>query len=106
MGNEAGCGCGCGTSKNDTLRIGMNPQENTMNTETSTIVSLEGLTCGHCIASVTEEIEALEAVTSISIELVAGGISTATITSTAPLSTAEISEAVAEAGYTLIGENA
>lgn len=104
MGNESGCGCG--TTKNNSLTIGTAPRENNMSTETNTIVSLEGLTCGHCVASVTEEIEALEAVTSVSIELVAGGISTATISSTGPLSTSEISEAVAEAGYTLIGDDA
>lgn len=106
MGNGSGCGCGCGTPRNETLTIGMAPQENIMSNETKTIVSLEGLTCGHCVASVTEEIEALDAVTSVNVELVAGGISTATISSTAPLSTADISEAVAEAGYTLVGDNA
>lgn len=69
-------------------------------------VSISGMTCGHCAASVTEEIEAIAGVDSVDIDLNAGGTSTATITSVGDLDEAEVSEAVAEAGYTLISNNA
>ncbi|RZU63030.1 heavy-metal-associated domain-containing protein [Zhihengliuella halotolerans] len=69
-------------------------------------VSISGMTCGHCVASVTEEIEAIAGVDSVDIDLNAGGTSTATITSVGDLDEAEVSEAVAEAGYTLISNNA
>lgn len=72
----------------------------------STIVSISGMTCGHCVNSVTEELTALPAVQDVSVELNAGGISTATITSAAALSVAEISEAVAEAGYLVVADQA
>ena len=48
----------------------------------STTVNVSGMTCGHCVSSVSEELEALSGVEKIDIDLNAGGISTVTITST------------------------
>jgi copper chaperone CopZ len=76
-----------------------------MNTITTT-VSVSGMTCGHCISSVSEEIESLAGVEGVDVDLNAGGISTVTITSSQELSTAEIGEAVAEAGYLVVANNA
>jgi copper chaperone CopZ len=78
-------------------------QEDNVNTTT---VSIDGMTCGHCVNAVTEEIEALDGVQGVAVELVKGGISTATVTSTRPIDEATISEAVAEAGYTVVSNNA
>ena len=58
-----------------------------------------GMTCGHCIASVTEELEELTGVRDVSVHLVAGGTSTVTITSEQPLTDDTVRTAVAEAGY-------
>ena len=66
---------------------------------TTTRVSVSGMTCGHCVSAVSEELEALAGVEEVSVELNAGGISTVTITSSTELSPSEIGEAVAEAGY-------
>ncbi|MBG6084614.1 heavy-metal-associated domain-containing protein [Zhihengliuella flava] len=68
-------------------------------------VSISGMTCGHCVSSVKEEIGAIAGVDSVDVDLNAGGVSTATITSVSPLSEATVSEAVAEAGYTLVSNN-
>jgi copper chaperone CopZ len=76
-----------------------------MNTITTT-VSVSGMTCGHCISSVSEEIESLAGVEGVDVDLNAGGISTVTITSSQELSPAEIGEAVAEAGYLVVANNA
>jgi copper chaperone CopZ len=76
-----------------------------MNTITTT-VSVSGMTCGHCISSVSEEIESLAGVERVDVDLNAGGISTVTITSSQELSPAEIGEAVAEAGYLVVANNA
>ena len=73
---------------------------------TSTTVSVSGMTCGHCVSSVSEELESLAGVEEVDVELNAGGISTVTITSTQELSPSEISEAVAEAGYLVIANQA
>ncbi|MEO8281871.1 MAG: heavy-metal-associated domain-containing protein [Pseudarthrobacter sp.] len=72
----------------------------------STTVSVSGMTCGHCISSVSEEIESLAGVEGVDVDLNAGGISTVTITSSQKLSPAEIGEAVAEAGYLVVANDA
>ncbi|WP_104174553.1 heavy-metal-associated domain-containing protein [Arthrobacter sp. Y81] len=72
----------------------------------STTVNVSGMTCGHCVSSVSEELEALEGVEAIDVDLNAGGISTVTITSEKALSRSEIGEAVAEAGYLVVANEA
>lgn len=73
---------------------------------TTTEVSVSGMTCGHCVSAVTEELEALEGVQRVDVDLNAGGVSTVTITSAKELSPAEIGEAVAEAGYLVVANEA
>ncbi|WP_026556309.1 heavy-metal-associated domain-containing protein [Arthrobacter sp. 35W] len=68
----------------------------------TTTVNISGMTCGHCVSSVTEELSALAGVTGVAIELNKGGISRATVTSSLTLSPEEIGEAVAEAGYLVV----
>lgn len=66
-------------------------------TEASTY-RVEGMTCGHCVASVMEEISALDGATAVDVELVAGGVSTVTVTG--PVSSDTVRTAIQEAGYT------
>ncbi|XAS64067.1 cation transporter [Micrococcaceae bacterium Sec5.8] len=68
----------------------------------STIVNVSGMTCGHCVSSVSEELESLAGVEKVDVDLNAGGISTVTITSAGALSSSQIGEAVAEAGYLVV----
>ncbi|WP_230012595.1 heavy-metal-associated domain-containing protein [Microbacterium sp. Bi128] len=72
----------------------------------STTVNVSGMTCGHCVSSVSEELEALSGVEKIDVDLNAGGISTITITSNEALSSSEIGEAIAEAGYLVVASEA
>jgi copper chaperone CopZ len=72
----------------------------------TTTVSVSGMTCGHCVSAVSEELESLAGVEAVDVELNAGGISTVTITSTSELSPSEIGEAVAEAGYLVVANEA
>jgi copper chaperone len=72
----------------------------------STTVNVSGMTCGHCVSSVSEELEALSGVEKVDVDLNAGGISTVTITSSETLSSSEIGEAVAEAGYLVVASEA
>ncbi|KAA1380303.1 heavy-metal-associated domain-containing protein [Aeromicrobium fastidiosum] len=60
-----------------------------------------GMTCEHCVQAVTEELTALDGVTSVTIDLAAGGTSDVTVHSSAPLDPADVAEAVDEAGYVL-----
>lgn len=66
-----------------------------------TTVNVSGMTCQHCVRSVTEELGALDGVQSVDVELVAGGVSPVVVTSTRELGTDEIEDAVDEAGYSV-----
>ena len=66
------------------------------------IVKVQGLTCGHCAHAVTEEISALDGVTTVSVDLVPNGISTVTVAADVDLTTEALAAALTEAGdYTL-----
>lgn len=57
-----------------------------------------GMTCGHCVMSVTEEITAVQGVTDVQVDLASGQVR---VTSEQPVSTEQVREAVEEAGYSL-----
>jgi copper chaperone len=63
-----------------------------------TTYTVTGMTCGHCVASVTEEISEIDGVTDVAVELSTGAV---TVTSTEPVSDADVRTAVEEAGYRL-----
>ncbi|MGK4219141.1 heavy-metal-associated domain-containing protein [Kocuria marina] len=63
---------------------------------------MEGMTCGHCASSVTEELTTVDGVSEVHIDLVAGGISTVTVTADRALSVEAVRAAVKAAGYTLV----
>lgn len=107
----SGACCGSGntthhTSHNTTGPVNQSPTKEQAMSTVSTTVEVSGMTCGHCVSSVSEELEALAGVESVDVDLNAGGISTVTITSDKALSPAEIGEAVAEAGYLVVANEA
>jgi copper chaperone len=63
-----------------------------------TTYGVEGMTCGHCVSAVIEEIEALDGVTSVSVDLAPGGRSTVKVAGTRQLSDVEVAAALDEAG--------
>ncbi|MEX5269650.1 heavy-metal-associated domain-containing protein [Kocuria sabuli] len=67
-----------------------------------TTVNVSGMTCQHCVRSVTEELTALDGVESVDVDLVAGGASPVVVTSSRELGHEEIAEAVEEAGYSVV----
>ena len=69
-----------------------------MSTASYTVV---GMTCGHCVRAVTEELSALPGVEDVRVDLVAGGSSPVVVTSQGPLDDAAVGAAVTEAGYAL-----
>lgn len=66
-------------------------------THTSQYV-VTGMTCAHCVASVSEEVGEIIGVTDVRVDLPTGGV---TVTSDRFLSRAEVAAAVDEAGYAL-----
>ena len=68
-----------------------------MSTSTYTVV---GMTCSHCVNSVTEEVTQVPGVTGVEVDLASGGL---TITSDAPVADDAVRAAVEEAGYEVAG---
>ena len=66
-----------------------------MSTETYTVT---GMTCGHCVSSVTEEVSELPGVSDVQVDLPTGRL---VVTAAEPLGTDAVRAAVEEAGYTL-----
>ncbi|MBW0108225.1 heavy-metal-associated domain-containing protein [Pseudonocardia sp. KRD-182] len=66
-----------------------------MNQSTYTVT---GMTCDHCVASVTEEIGEIGGVQDVVVDLASGAV---TVTSTEPLDDERVRAAVEEAGYKL-----
>jgi copper chaperone len=99
-----GCSC-CGpapetaTGTPTTVPSIMHPQESTA--MTTTTYSVTGMTCGHCVSAVTEEIKKLPGVQDVAVDLVEGGASQVTVASAGPLPEQEVRDAVDEAGYEL-----
>jgi copper chaperone len=62
--------------------------------------SVTGMTCGHCVSSVTEEVCELPGVTDVAVELETGRL---TLTADRELPADEVRAAVEEAGYSLAG---
>lgn len=60
-----------------------------------------GMTCGHCVSSVSEEVGAVAGVDAVEVVLKKGGASRVTVTSAAPVDADAVRAAVEEAGYQL-----
>ena len=60
--------------------------------------TVTGMTCEHCVSSVTEEVGEVTGVTEVTVDLSTGGLR---ITSDQPVSDADVRAAVEEAGYEL-----
>jgi copper chaperone CopZ len=68
---------------------------------TTTTLHVTGMTCGHCVKAVTEELTAVDGVESVSVDLVTGGTSSVVVQSSAPVPMETLRAAVDEAGYEL-----
>jgi copper chaperone len=60
--------------------------------------TVTGMTCGHCVASVSEEVQEVPGVEGVDVVLESG---TLTVTSSQPVDDAAVKAAVEEAGYQL-----
>jgi len=65
---------------------------------TTSTYTVSGMSCGHCVAAVTEELSKLDGVSHVDVELASGRV---TIESDHPLDSADVVAAVDEAGYTV-----
>jgi copper chaperone CopZ len=100
---QEGCGCGgcgCGTTATDGSTTASTDAAAWQETvaATSRAYSVTGMTCGHCAGAVTGELRALDGVSDVTVDLVAGGVSTVTVTSDRPLDSSQVAAALEEAG--------
>ena len=65
---------------------------------TTQTYTVTGMTCGHCVASVTEEVQEIPGVENVDVVLETGSL---TVTSAEPVDDAAVKTAVEEAGYQL-----
>lgn len=60
--------------------------------------TVTGMTCQHCVASVSEEVSEIAGVTEVGVDLASGLV---TVTSSEPIAEDAVRAAVGEAGYAL-----
>ena len=65
-----------------------------------TTYQVEGMTCGHCVSSVTAEVSKVPGVSGVQVDLASKAV---TVTHEAPLDDVLVAAAVDEAGYELGG---
>ena len=63
--------------------------------------TVKGMTCGHCVQSVTEEVSKVPGVRGVEVDLASGRV---TVSSEQPVDDAAVRAAVAEAGYEVVGQ--
>ena len=98
---DASCSCGSDSHSHshgsaDTAVVGAGLMTNTY--------QVSGMTCSHCVASVTEEVGHLDGVKNVDVQLVVGGASQVTVSSTDVLDHEAVAAAIDEAGYQLVSE--
>ncbi|MDH2430540.1 cation transporter [Sphaerisporangium sp. TRM90804] len=64
----------------------------------TTTYTVKGMTCGHCVSSVTEEVGAVDGVTGVEVDLATGRVTVA-----GPADGDAVAAAVREAGYEVVG---
>ncbi|TDV44266.1 heavy-metal-associated domain-containing protein [Actinophytocola oryzae] len=67
---------------------------------TESIYIVNGMSCGHCAASVTEEVGGLDGVRGVQVDVDTGRV---VVTSEAPLPVEQVVHAVREAGFEVAG---
>lgn len=65
---------------------------------TTTVFTVTGMTCGHCVAAVESEVGAVPGVTAAHADLASGRLE---VEADGPLDATAVAAAVAEAGYTV-----
>ena len=75
----------------------------TMEIDRTVELAVNGLTCEHCVQSVTEELSDVAGVKNVDVILNSGATSKVTLVSDVALDDDALREAVSEAGFELVG---
>jgi copper ion binding protein len=85
--------CNCGDSKSDVV-LGVE----SLTTRAPEVFEVEGMTCGHCVGSVSNSVGQVDGVRKVSVDLATGRLE---VQSDRGVSRESIDSAVRAAGYTL-----
>ena len=92
---STGCGCGCGTHSEAGA-----VSEPTSGAAYTTTFQVEGMTCGHCVGAVTNELtDTVPGVQNVQIDLATGKV---VVLGAEPVTESAAAAAVDEAGYRLV----
>lgn len=101
-----GCGCGHGGGGCMCGGHGAGASQSVASPRSAgsvvTELSVSGMTCEHCVTSVTEELAEIYGVNGVDIKLNPQGISSVVVMSDAPLDKVHVAAAIEEAGYALV----
>ena len=67
----------------------------------TTVWSVQGMTCAHCVTAVTDEVAAIPGVSGVEVDLASGQV---VVTAASDPDPAAIAAAIDEAGYTLVSD--
>jgi copper chaperone len=95
---DSSCSCSSHSSKTDASTAAVQPSS-----MTSTF-HVAGMTCSHCVASVTSEVGQVAGAERVDVDLVPGGLSRVTVSSSGPVDHAAVVSAIDEAGYEWVAE--
>lgn len=102
--SSGGCGCGGHHEHHHEHATEQAPEARTDTTPSTTVTEfgVSGMTCGHCVTAVEQEVGAIAGVTTVDVDLHPGETSHVTVHSTTPLTDEALSAAVDEAGYSIV----
>lgn len=117
LGDQSGAGgccgggaCACGHGANDAATTEPSASEASVSSIGNGTAPgglaveylVTGMTCGHCVSSVKEEVGAIDGVDAVEVVLKKDGASRVTVRSSASISPEKVRAAVDEAGYALL----
>lgn len=96
---QASSGCACCSPQGNSAAEPAVAVDATDARHRLTQFKVTGMTCGHCVAGVSEKLGRLEGVADVAVDLVPDGVSTVTVYGTKSISAEAVLGAVSEAGY-------
>lgn len=92
------------TDKNPSSCSYCGPEDSTAATTRTGDVTLQvkGMTCDHCVSSITKELEEIDGVENVSVNLDPHGASTVKVNTDSSVDSARLHAAVTDAGYEIV----
>lgn len=97
--SHGGCGCGCGVAESQVVSPASDAEQR------SGTYLVDGMTCGHCAQRVTDQLRGIAGVSSVVVDLQPGGVSRVTVSGPNPVDPSNVVDAVAQAGYRVVGKS-